>query len=113
MARSYKEILAKVQPIYEAQPERFTKFYDRITVLLSELKPGTSILIAEHCTARSMELFMDVAEMVIIEDLMHRDATDGVLEFSHDRKSIRRTESFKPSKNLFSYCRKGKDYPNL
>lgn len=106
MARSYQEILAKVKPIYDAQPERFTKFYNRITVLLNELKPGTSILIAEHCTPRSLELFMDVAEMVIIEDLMHRDAMDGVLEFSHDRKSIRRTESFKPSKSLFSYCRR-------
>lgn len=106
MARSYQEILAKVKPIYDAQPERFTKFYNRITVLLNELKPGTSILIAEHCTPRSLELFMDVAEMVIIEDLMHRDATDGGLEFSHDRKSIRRTESFKPSKSLFSYYRR-------
>ena len=106
MARSYQEILAKVKPIYDAQPERFTKFYNRITVLLNELKPGTSILIAEHCTPRSLELFMDVAEMVIIEDLMHRDATDGVLEFSHDRKSIRRTEGFKPSKSLFSYYRR-------
>ena len=106
MARSYQEILTKVKPIYDAQPERFTKFYNRITVLLNELKPGTSILIAEHCTPRSLELFMDVAEMVIIEDLMHRDAMDGVLEFSHDRKSIRRTESFKPSKSLFSYYRR-------
>ena len=106
MARSYQEILAKVKPIYDAQPERFTKFYNRITVLLNELKPGTSILIAEHCTPRSLELFMDVAEMVIIEDLMHRKAMDGVLEFSHDRKSIRRTESFKPSKSLFSYYRR-------
>lgn len=106
MARSYQEILAKVEPIYKAQPERFTKFYDRITVLLNDLEPGKSILIAEHCTSRSLELFMDVAEMVIIEDLMHRDATDGVLEFSHDRKSIRRTESFKPSKSLFSYRRR-------
>ena len=106
MARSFQEILAKVKPIYDAQPERFTKFYNRITVLLNELKPGTSILIAEHCTPRSLELFMDVAEMVIIEDLMHRDAMDGVLEFSHDRKSIRRTESFKPSKSLFSYYRR-------
>ena len=106
MARSYQEILAKVKPIYDAQPERFTKFYNRITVLLNELKPGTSILIAEHCTPRSLELFMDVAEMVIIEDLMHRDAMDGILEFSHDRKSIRRTESFKPSKSLFSYYRR-------
>ena len=106
MARSYQEILAKVKPIYDAQPERFTKFYNRITVLLNELKPGTSILIAEHCTPRSLELFMDVAEMVIIEDLMHRDAMDGVLEFSHDRKSIRRTESFKPSKSLLSYYRR-------
>ena len=106
MARSYQEILAKVKPIYDAQPERFTKFYNRITVLLNELKPGTSILIAEHCTPRSLELFMDVAEMVIIEDLMHRDASDGILEFSDDRKSIRRTEGFKPSKNLFPYHRR-------
>ena len=106
MPRSYSEILAKIEPIYEAQPERFTKFYNQITVLLNDLKPGKSILIAEHCTPRSLELFMDVAEMIIIEDLMHRDATDGVLEFSHDRKSIRRTESFKPSKSLFSYRRR-------
>ena len=48
MARSYQEILDKVKPIYEAHPERFTKFYDAITVLLFNLKPGTSILIAEH-----------------------------------------------------------------
>lgn len=106
MARSYQEILAKVQPIYEAQPERFTKFYDAITVLLFNLKPGTSILISEHCTERSRELFMDVAEMVIIEDLRHRDATDGILEFSDDRKSIRRTMTFKPSEDLFSIYRR-------
>ena len=106
MARSYQDILNKVMPIYDAQPERFTKFYNAITVLLSGLKPGTSILIAQHCTERSRELFMDVAEMVIIEDLMHRDAMDGVLEFSDDRKSIRRTPSFRPSKNLFSLHRR-------
>lgn len=106
MPRSYNEILAKVQPIYDAYPERFTKFYDRITVLLNDLKPGTSILIAEHCTARSLELFMDVAEMVIIENLMHRDASDGILEFSDDRKSIRKTEGFKPSKSLFPHYRR-------
>ena len=103
MSRSYQEILSKVMPIYEAHPERFTKFYDAITVLLFGLKPGTSILISEHCTERSRELFMDVAEMVIIEDLMHRNTADGILEFSDDRRSIRRTETFKPSKNLFSY----------
>ena len=106
MARSYQEILDKLKPIYEEQPERFTKFYDAITVLLFGLKPGTSILIAEHCTERSRNLFMDVAEMVIIEDLMHRDAMDGVLEFSDDRKSIRRTSSMRPSKNLFSNYRR-------
>lgn len=106
MPRSYSEILAKIEPIYEAQPERFTKFYNQITVLLNDLKPGKSILIAEHCTPRSLELFMDVAEMIIIEDLMHRDAMDGVLEFSHDRKSIRRSESFRPSKNLFPSYRR-------
>ena len=106
MTRSYQEILDKVMPIYEAQPERFTKFYDAITVLLFGLKPGTSILISEHCTERSREMFMDVAEMVIIEDLMHRDASDGVLEFSDDRRSIRRTEVIKPSKNLYSYYRR-------
>ena len=93
-------------PIYDAQPERFTRFYNAITVLLFGLKPGTSILIAEHCAERSRELFMDVAEMVIIEDLMHRDAMDGVLEFSDDRKSIRRTPSVRPSKNLFSLHRR-------
>lgn len=96
----------KVKPIYEEEPERFMKFYDAITVLLFGLKPGTSILIAEHCTERSRNLFMDVAEMVIIEDLMHRDAMDGVLEFSDDRKSIRRTSSMRPSKNLFSKYRR-------
>ena len=106
MARSYQEILAKVQPIYEAQPARFTKFYDAITVLLFGLKPGASILIAEHCTERSHELFMDVAEMVIIEDLMHRDAMDGVLEFSDDRRSIRRTMTYKSSEDLFSIYRR-------
>lgn len=111
MPRSYSEILAKVEPIYEAQPERFTKFYDRITVLLNDLKPGTSILIAEHCTPRSLELFMDVAEMVIIEDLMHRDAMDGVLEFSDDRKSIRRTEVYRPSKSLYSSYRRSMEHP--
>ena len=93
-------------PIYDAQPERFTRFYNAITVLLFGLKPGTSILIAEHSAERSRELFMDVAEMVIIEDLMHRDAMDGVLEFSDDRKSIRRTPSVRPSKNLFSLHRR-------
>lgn len=40
MPRSYSEILAKIEPIYEAQPERFTKFYNQITVLLNDLKPG-------------------------------------------------------------------------
>lgn len=103
MARSYREIVEKVLPLHKAEPERFKKFYDAVTVLLLSIQPGQSILIAEHCTQRSYDLFMDVAEMVIIEDMMHRETKDDILEFTPDRKSIRRMKPFEATKSLYSY----------
>ena len=69
MARSYQEILEKVMPLAGRDPGRFKRFYDRVTELLLRIPEGGSIIVSEHCTARSLELFMDVAEMCIIEEL--------------------------------------------
>lgn len=106
MGRTYGEILKKVKPVFEQYPERFTKFYDRITVLLTELKPGESIVIADNCTPKSYDLFMDVAEMVVIEDVIHRDPNEGILEFSVDRKKIRRTQGFILAKKFSSFSKR-------
>lgn len=72
MARSYQEILEKVMPLAGRDPGRFKRFYDRVTELLLRIPEGGSIIVSEHCTARSLELFMDVAEMCIIEELFHK-----------------------------------------
>lgn len=89
MARSYQEILEKVMPLAGRDPGRFKRFYDRVTELLLRIPEGGSIIVSEHCTARSLELFMDVAEMCIIEELFHKSINDALLEFSDDRSEIR------------------------
>lgn len=106
MPRSYREIVEKVWPICEQQPERFKTFYDKVYLLLQAIPPGSSILIDEHCTPRSRELFMDLAELTIIEDIRHKDVLDGRLEFSDDRLRILRTPNLRPHKNPYSIHKK-------
>ena len=97
MARSYQEILEKVMPLAGRDPGRFKRFYDRVTELLLRIPEGGSIIVSEHCTARSFELFMDVAEMCIIEELFHKSINDALLEFSDDRSEIRRCPAWRPA----------------
>lgn len=68
-----------------------------MTELLLRIPEGGSIIVSEHCTARSLELFMDVAEMCIIEELFHKSINDALLEFSDDRSEIRRCPAWRPA----------------
>ena len=94
MTRTYKEVLELVKPYYDKYPEKFNRFYDRVTVMLANIKPGQSFLVSEMCSSRSLDIFLLVAEMVIIEDHIHGDPMCGLLEFSEDKKWIRRTQDY-------------------
>lgn len=102
MARSYHSIVDKLKPIQEKVPNRFKRFYDQVFLLLQSIPEGKSILVREHCTARSLEMFVDVAELCIIESMAHRGKDDSWLEFTEDRKEIRRVAPFRPSKYSIS-----------
>lgn len=97
MRRSYQQILDKLKPVADENPERFMRFYDRVYLLLQAIKPGQTVLIEQCCTERSRELFVDVVELCIIESRLHDNPDDGQLCFSVDMKSIFRDEIFRSS----------------
>ena len=90
MPRTYGEIIAQLKPTIERSPERFMRFYDKVYLLLSAIPAGKAIFVREHCTERSREIFLNVAEMVIIEDHIHRDPLKGWLDFNDDKTMISR-----------------------
>ena len=97
MARSYQEILEKVMPLAGRDPGRFKRFYDRVTELLLRIPEGGSIIVSEHCTARSLELFMDVAEMCFLEELFLLCCYVVWVEYADDRSEIRRCPAWRPA----------------
>lgn len=87
--KSYKEILEEVLPLYRQEPERFMRFYHAVNNRLATIPEGESICIDEYCKPESRDLFMKIAAMYIMEEMMRKDSLDDYLEFSDDYTAIR------------------------
>ncbi len=89
----------KLLPLYEADRERFMRFYNAVYLMLSALAPGQSLRIADHCSKNDISLFRLVAELVILEELNREDLDMcfGFLEPSEDWTLVRRMRDFSPS----------------
>lgn len=86
---SYKELLDEVMPIYRRDPERFMRFYHAVNNILASIPEGESIRIDDHCKPASRELFIKIATMYIMEEMILKSCLDGFLEFSDDYSAIR------------------------
>lgn len=86
--RSYEEIWEKLKPLYKEQPERLGLFYNRVYLFLQSIKPGACIEISKYCKPESKELFVDVAELCMIEERWHQGSEAGWMEFNADRSVI-------------------------
>lgn len=95
MARTHREIVDKLLLVFNEQPGRFTAFYDKIYLLLTELQEGQSIVVDAICSNASRELFLDIVELCIIEERYHKHINDGVLDMTDDQNVIRRSYSSK------------------
>lgn len=100
---SYTELLQELMPIYEANTERFLKFYHAVYLKLITLPIGSCIIIDKICKPENNELFKKVASLCIIEELNRKKVTDDLLEFSDDRRMICRKPGwigYKPPKHF-------------
>ncbi len=99
MAHTHTELMNKLLPLYEADRERFMRFYNAVYLMLSALAPGQSLRIADHCSKNDISLFRLVAELVILEELNREDLDMcfGFLEPSEDWTLVRRMRDFSPS----------------
>lgn len=103
MAYSKAELMEKLMPLYEENPERFMRFYNAVFLKLTELPPGRSLRIAAHCRPEDIDIFVLVANLVIIEELGRKDVLSDYLEPSDDWTMIRRCPGFIPSGRLHPF----------
>ena len=87
--QSYKEVLDEVMPIYHQDPDRFMRFYHAVNNILATIPEGESIRIDEHCTPASRDLFIKIATMYIMEEMILKSCLESFLEFSEDYNAIR------------------------
>ena len=74
--QSYKEVLDEVMPIYHQDPDRFMRFYHAVNNILATIPEGESIRIDEHCTPASRDLFIKIATMYIMEEMILKSSDD-------------------------------------
>lgn len=84
-------------PLYQEEPSRFMRFYNAVYLKLLSIPEGGILRIADHCR-KNVELFIKVANLLMIEEISHKKATDDLLEFSDDYTTIRRCYKFVPSR---------------
>lgn len=87
-------IKEELLPLYNANPERFKRFYNAVYLLLSNIPEGGSIRVSEHCNPSSYSLFIKIACLCIREERLYKDVTDALLEFSDDYSEIKRSYKF-------------------
>ena len=95
---THKEILEELLPLCHQDTERFMRFYHAVNNILANIPEGESIRIDEHCKPASRNLFIKIASLYIMEDLMRKEsALDDYLEFIDDYKEIRHVPKFVPA----------------
>ena len=62
------EVMKRLLALHDKNPERFMAFYHAVTVMIAELPEGGSFHIADRCSAKSIDVFRDVAFIVKCEE---------------------------------------------
>lgn len=97
--QTYEEALNEVLPLFREDPDRFMPFYRAVNNLLASIPEGGVLRIADHCKPSSIDLFVKIATLHIMEDMMHcEDPYAGGLEFSEDYSEIKHSPRFIPAK---------------
>ena len=75
MAKSltYKELIAELMPIYDADRARFMRFYDAVWLMLYNMAEGDKLVIADRCREADRQLFFKVACLIMISDMRGRE----------------------------------------
>nr|DAK18114.1 MAG TPA: hypothetical protein [Caudoviricetes sp.] len=97
MAPTYSELVKELYPLYEQEPTRFMHFYNAVYMKLLSIQEGEVLRIADHCSKKTMNMFIKVASLFIIEETCRKSITDDLLEFSDDYSMIKRCCKFIPS----------------
>lgn len=92
---SRKVIMEELLMLHEQYPERFMQFYNSIYMLIHDLPEGKSLLIADHCKPKSIELFKKISSILIADYNAKKDCMEDYYEFSIDGESIRHYSKFR------------------
>lgn len=98
MVPTYSELIKELYPLYQQEPVRFMRFYNAVYKKLFSIQEGEVLRIADHCSKKTMGMFIKVASLFIIEDTCRKNVTDDLLEFSDDYTMIRKCYKFVPSR---------------
>ena len=72
--QSYKDVLDEVMPIFHKNPDRFMRFYHAVNSILAAIPEGDSIRIDEHCKPASRDLFIKIATMYMMEEMIRKNS---------------------------------------
>ena len=95
--QSYKDVLDEVMPIFHKNPDRFMRFYHAVNNILAAIPEGDSIRIDEYCKPASRDLFIKIATMYMMEEMIRKNGLEGFLEFSDDYNAIRHVPKMVPA----------------
>ena len=95
MTDTYQDIINRLLPLYERDPNRFMAFYNAVWLMCYELPEGHSFRIADRCGEKSRKLFLDIVCLTIMEEPFGSER--GELEISDDGEIVSRRVGFRPS----------------
>lgn len=70
---TYRQLIDELLPLYEAQHDRFMRFYDAVWLMLYNMPEGTTLNIAERCKPADRDLFFKVACLIMMSDMPGRE----------------------------------------
>lgn len=70
---TYKELIDELLPLYEAQHDRFMRFYNAVWLMLYNLPEGATLDITERCNEADRDLFFKVASLIMMSDMPGRE----------------------------------------
>lgn len=91
---TYKELIAELMPIYDADRARFMRFYDAVWLMLYNMAEGDKLVIADRCREADRQLFFKVACLIMISDMRGRE----YYFYDEEKTIIQRGRVFVPKK---------------
>jgi len=73
------------------------RFYHAVNNILAAIPEGDSIRIDEYCKPASRDLFIKIATMYMMEEMIRKNSLEGFLEFSDDYNAIRHVPKMVPA----------------